>query len=640
MTSGTRNGVIDRLRRVADRAGGPVPSDGELLAHFVASRDEEAFAALVRRHGPLVLAVCRRVTADAEVADDAFQAVFLVLAMKADTVRPREAVRGWLYGVATRTALRARTMTGRREKRETPVAAVPDRPAPPEHDTDPDALRILDEEVARLPDSLRAAVVLCELDGVGRKAAAARLRVPEGTLSSRLAKARKLLAKRLRARGVVMPAAGFAALVGSSAALSGEQIRVTAQAALGSTTPSAVAADLSREVVRTMFLSKLKYVSGLLAGLVVAAAALALNPSAPVAAAPPSPSRTPVVMPVTRPALAPAPVPAPREPVLMLWGDGAPVFLTPDGKVTDRPNPPDWHGNKWGGTTLTLGRLSPDGKRVLFSEVSAGANGGALEFRHAVRPVVGNEKPAEVVKEVRGPYSFWSRDGRRVYGAGYDPEKQDKRDPKQLGLYEMENWVVDLASGKKSAVPVPNTCAIRDESPDGRHFLTVEFGPEKDPDGKVRNRSRAFVTTPGAKPDHRPLAPYLGDLIGLSFSPDGSKVLALRPIPADVIGYFELLSIDVKTEKAVRLNLVPDEQGMYSACWSPDGKKVAYVWWESAAAPPVGAPGAPAPPPAAGPGAAAAAFIGSHVMIVDADGKNRKRVHTEEGGRVRAIDWR
>src|SRR2546430_11068702 len=115
MTAGTRNGMIDRLRRVAGRAAGPAtPSDGELLARFVAARDEEAFAALVRRHGPLVLAVCRRVTADAEVADDAFQAVFLVLARKAATVRPREAVRGWLYGVAARTALRAPTMTGRR----------------------------------------------------------------------------------------------------------------------------------------------------------------------------------------------------------------------------------------------------------------------------------------------------------------------------------------------------------------------------------------------------------------------------------------------------------------------------------------------------------------------------------------------
>src|SRR5439155_15480475 len=187
----------------------------------------------------------------------------------------------------------------------------------------------------------------------------------------------------------------------------------------------------------------------------------------------------------------------------------------------------------------------------------AGGNGGRLEPGQVVRPAAGNGRRVGVGKGVRGPYSFWSRDGRRVYGFGHDPEKQDKRDPKQPGPYHMENWVVDLATGKKSAVEVPGTCAIKDESPDGRRFLTVESELEKTPDGKLRYRYRAFVTTPGPKPDHRPLAPDLGDLIGLSFSPDGNKVLALRPISADLIGYLELLSIDVKTEKTVRLNLIP-----------------------------------------------------------------------------------
>jgi RNA polymerase sigma factor (sigma-70 family) len=637
MTAGTRNGMIDRLRRVADRVGGRTPSDGELLGRFVATRDEEAFAALVRRHGPLVLAVCRRVTADAEVADDAFQAVFLVLARKADTVRPREAVRGWLHGVATRTALRARTMTGRRGRRETPVAEVPDRPAPPDRITDSDALRVLDEEIARLPDRLRAAVVLCELDGVGRENAAVRLGVPEGTLSSRLAKARKLLVARLRGRGVAAPAAGLAALL-ASPPVSAELADLMARVALGSRAPTAAASALSREVMRTMFLSKLKCASGLLAGLVVAAAALGLAPSPPVAGAEPPPAYRPVAVPATLPALAPVPVPAPREPVLMLWGDGAPVTLTPGGKVTLRPDPADWLGGKWG-PSLTLARLSPDGKRVLFSEASAGANGGSVESRHAIRPLAGNEKPVEVVKEVRGPYSFWSRDGKRVYGFGHDPEKQDKREAQQLGPYEMENWVVDLATGKKSAVQVPNTCAIKDESPDGRRFLTTESALEQTPDGKFRYASRTFVTTPGVKPDHKRLAPDLGDMTGLSFSPDGSTVLALLPLTGEVIGYFELVSVDVRTGKAIHLNQMPEEQGVYAACWSPDGKKVAYVWWETGPAPARGAPGVPVPVPAPGPGAATV-LVGSHVMIVDADGKNRKRIHTEEGGRMRVIDWR
>src|SRR5438067_2348 len=144
-------------------------TDGQLLARFVLHRDEAAFAELVRRLGPMVL-----------------------------DVRPREAVRGWLYGVAVRVAREARSVFARRRTREVCVPAVPDRAAELTETPDADALRVLDEEVAALPDHLRAAVVLCELGGASRTDAAERLGVPEGTLSSRLAKARKLLADRLR----------------------------------------------------------------------------------------------------------------------------------------------------------------------------------------------------------------------------------------------------------------------------------------------------------------------------------------------------------------------------------------------------------------------------------------------------------
>src|SRR5439155_5778548 len=147
-------------------------TDGQLLARFVRTRDEAAFAELVRRLGPMVLGVCRRVTADAHLAEDAFQAAFLVLARRAADVRPREAVRGWLYGVAARVAQKARVMSARRRAREVPAAVLPDSSAPVRGEPDADALRVLDEEVAGLPEHLRAAVVLCELDGLGRKDAA------------------------------------------------------------------------------------------------------------------------------------------------------------------------------------------------------------------------------------------------------------------------------------------------------------------------------------------------------------------------------------------------------------------------------------------------------------------------------------
>ena len=138
-------------------------ADGELLARFVATRDEPAFAELVRRYGRLVFAVCRRVTGSHHLAEDAFQAVFVVLAAKAASVRPAAALPAWLHAVATRTALRARTVADRRRRRETPVESLPDaagREGAPAADADLAA--VVDEEIARLPDALRAAVVLCE----------------------------------------------------------------------------------------------------------------------------------------------------------------------------------------------------------------------------------------------------------------------------------------------------------------------------------------------------------------------------------------------------------------------------------------------------------------------------------------------
>ncbi len=253
-------GLVRGLRRAAlAGAGADEPLDGHLLGRFVTCRDGNAFAALVARHGPMVLAVCRRVAGDVHLAEDAFQATFLVLARRAADVKPREALRAWLYGVAVRSARHARGALTRRRLREAPMSAVPDRPAPAEAQADPDDLRLLDEEIAALPVPLRAAVVLCELDGVGRKAAAARLGIPAGTLSSRLAKARTVLAARLRSRGVALSVALVGAL---SARLAGAVppplAEAAARLALGSARVPAPVATLCQGVLRSMFLTKLK----------------------------------------------------------------------------------------------------------------------------------------------------------------------------------------------------------------------------------------------------------------------------------------------------------------------------------------------------------------------------------------------
>src|SRR5262245_8284246 len=195
MPSNHRGNVLEFLRAVRPVAG---PTDGELLGHFVARRDGRAFAELLRRHGPMVLSTCRRLLRHEQDAEDAFQATFLVLARKAASVVPREAVGGWLYGVACRTAQAARGRRRRRETREKQMGELPERAAPPALDRLWEELvPLLDRELGRLPEKYRLAVVLCELEGRSRKEVARQLGIPEGTLSSRLATARKLLARRL-----------------------------------------------------------------------------------------------------------------------------------------------------------------------------------------------------------------------------------------------------------------------------------------------------------------------------------------------------------------------------------------------------------------------------------------------------------
>src|SRR5437588_8695290 len=140
--------VLHNLRCSLLRQDEAALPDGALLDDFIARRDEAAFEALLRRHGPMVLGVCRRVLGNAADAEDAFQATFLVLVRKADRVRPRSAVGNWLYGVAWRTAREARRAAARRRARE---ARVLPRPGPPE-DTAADLRPVLDQELSPLPD--------------------------------------------------------------------------------------------------------------------------------------------------------------------------------------------------------------------------------------------------------------------------------------------------------------------------------------------------------------------------------------------------------------------------------------------------------------------------------------------------------
>src|SRR5579859_7660250 len=154
--------VVRQLRRLALRETDSL-TDGQLLESFATQRDEAAFAALVRRHGPMVLGVCRRVAGHMQDAEDAFQATFLVLVRKAEGLRPRELVGHWLHGVAYRTALKAKDAASRRHKRERQVPTMPTAEVWPAH-VDDDWLPLLDRELQRLPEKYRIPIILCDLE--------------------------------------------------------------------------------------------------------------------------------------------------------------------------------------------------------------------------------------------------------------------------------------------------------------------------------------------------------------------------------------------------------------------------------------------------------------------------------------------
>jgi RNA polymerase sigma factor (sigma-70 family) len=280
------------LRRLCGLASQPPPeasADAALLERYVRDRDEAAFAALVRRHGPMVQRVCRRLLADPATADDAFQAAFLVLARRAGAVRPRAALAAWLHGVAYRVALKARAAAARRHGREAPadgLAPLDPSPDPLQRLTARELLDALDEELARLPQAYRGPVVLCCLEGRTQEEAARLLGCTPGSVKGRLERGRRRLQARLVRRGLSLPTAFAAAQLSpavAAAAVADSLAQSTVRAALRSAADSMASAGvpariaaLAEGVLTTMFLSRLRTAALLLVLTACAATGLAL----------------------------------------------------------------------------------------------------------------------------------------------------------------------------------------------------------------------------------------------------------------------------------------------------------------------------------------------------------------------------
>ncbi len=262
MHASVKGVAFRELERLFQYGVEPV-GDAALVGRFVVERSEAAFEALVARHGPMVLGVCRRVLGSVHDAEDAFQATFLVLARNAGRLRDPDRVGPWLYGVARRVAGKARVRAGRYRHRHQALEQA-NAHEQPSHEWS-DVLPILDAEIGRLPAKHREVLVLCLLQGATTDEASTRLGCPAGTVKSRLARGRESLRARLVARGVAPALAGLIGIeVRASSVVPEALTRATLETIAGSAVAPKIVA-LTKGAVSTMF-SKLTVAAAVIIG--------------------------------------------------------------------------------------------------------------------------------------------------------------------------------------------------------------------------------------------------------------------------------------------------------------------------------------------------------------------------------------
>ena len=375
MANITLEPVMDSIHKLARNWSNRDANDADLLNRFVARQDENAFVGLLQRYARMVWNVCRRVHDNVHDAEDSFQATFFVFARQAGTIRCSGALAGWLYQIAYRTAMHAKKNATRRRRREQKVA-VPAGQIVCGNSGLHELQAVLDEEVSRLAEKHRAPFVLCCLEGKSKSEAAAELGWKEGTVSSRLAHARKLLQERLTRRGITLSAvltAGAVSTETAAAAMPGTLLTSTAQAAipfaLKQTTGLACcpsAATLANGVLKAMGWQKLKVVGAIIlatvflgTGTTVASyGALSLEPAKP---------ETKQSLDSEKPGIA-----ATKEPAVDLYCDPLPPGASARlGTMRWRHN----HSGSWSTTNY-----SPDGKTI----ASWAANERSLRLWNAV----------------------------------------------------------------------------------------------------------------------------------------------------------------------------------------------------------------------------------------------------------------
>lgn len=476
-------GVLSRLRKKVAAKDRTSLGDRDLLNQFLKDHNETAITILVERHGPMVLGICRRVLGNGHDAEDASQAVFLVLVRKAGSIRKKQSLASWLHGVAFHVATNLKRDLARRRVREAAAKASQETAA--DDLTWREMRQALDEELARLPDRLRAPLVLCYLEGKTRDEAAQQLRWSLGVLRGRLERGRELLRARLTRRDITLSGAMLASYLGADSAsatmpqtflASTINALIAARMGAAGAVPANVAV-LADGALRNMSTSKFRFlalVSVLFAGVGVALAVRGMPQNGRPATAPQPPaaqgSKPPGATSNEKPAE------DPTKPIRTLTGH------------TDRVTSVTYSADgRW------LATASWDGTLRLWDTASG------KEIRHIDVPPPRDYKPAHIARVM------FSLDGKLLVAA-------QQAMPNEPGVI-----VWDRDSGKKIHEFEAGTCGLA-LSPDGKTIACGGFGVLRVHDlatGKMLHELRGQQTA----------------IESLAFSPDGTTLYSTGPLP-------------------------------------------------------------------------------------------------------------
>jgi RNA polymerase sigma factor (sigma-70 family) len=547
-------------------------TDGQLLERFLAARDETAeasFAALVERHGPMVLRVSQEILRDAHDAEDAFQATFLVLALRAGSVRKRESLGSWLYGIAQRVAMRSRANAARRRAHELRRAAVQ---YPAAGGGDPaECWPELHEEVTRLPEKYREAIVLCYLEGLTTGAAARRLGCAQGTVLSRLTRARQRLRQRMTGRGLALPAGLLvteAIFDGAKAAvppsLAHSVIQAAMRTAAGMTAAHAVPASvaaLTEGVLTMMLRSRIRGVVTvvLATGAVAAGVAALLYRTAGAGAQERPAGETARALPPVSRHVDPAQTKgSPAGEIIARAADlsrrGAEDGLM--GIAAIDPQTAKWRPI-YKGLDIFPGPVSPDGRYLVYS--SLGPDRVGPEAGIWVYDLTGQTGRRRIFERPGQPH--WANEGRQVViGA-----------PAGEGYRKFETWRVNADGTGPTRLPIPDGELVLDCSRDGTWLATRTDAGERTHRGRFTlvhpDGTGAQIVSEGSSDGN---VSTIGRI-----SPDGRSVACIEVKFLNGVPSFRLFVLDINRGRRREIPVPIEAEATTSPCWSPDGSRLA-----------------------------------------------------------------